>query len=140
MRFTSRLAYCHGGKQSSRIANKGAECGTADIRHRYNVVSASAGAVGARNGSQRSQPPPDPARLSQTVHAGQGLPVRPIPTVADTPEFPDTEEVTGSNPVRPTIFENPSRNGSQKGSQNQIGLASLMHERRFARVMTVVVT
>jgi hypothetical protein len=24
--------------------------------------------------------------------------------VTDTPEFPDTEEVTGSNPVRPTVF------------------------------------
>jgi hypothetical protein len=26
--------------------------------------------------------------------------------VTDTPEFPDTEEVTGSNPVRPTVFRN----------------------------------
>ena len=26
------------------------------------------------------------------------------PTMTDTLEFPDTEEVTGSNPVRPTPF------------------------------------
>ena len=37
----------------------------------------------------------------------QRLPVRLSPTVADTLEFPDTEEVSCSNPVRPTrFFEN----------------------------------
>src|ERR1700734_2106264 len=37
--------------------------------------------------------------------------------------FPDTEEVTGSNPVRPTRFsENLSSAGSQKGSQAPAGL------------------
>jgi hypothetical protein len=58
--------------------------------------------MGARNGSQRVQPPSDPARRSQNVLPGKGLPTRLSPTVTDTPEFPDTEEVTGSNPVRPT--------------------------------------
>jgi hypothetical protein len=66
-------------------------------------------AVRARNGSQRNQTPPDVARPNQNVHAGQGLPVRLSPTVTDT-LVPDTEEVTGSNPVRPTpFFENSSR-------------------------------
>jgi hypothetical protein len=58
--------------------------------------------VGARNGSQRVQTSPDPGRRSQDLLAGEGLSVRLSPTVTDTPEFPDTEEVTGSNPVRPT--------------------------------------
>ena len=52
--------------------------------------------------------------------------------------FPDTEEVTGSNPVRPTIFENLSRCGSQKGSQKQRQLASPTAESIAARVMTAV--
>src|SRR6266852_5948971 len=59
-------------------------------------------AVGARKGSQRVQTPADPARRSQNLLAGEGLPARLSPTVTDTPKFPDTEEVTGSNPVRPT--------------------------------------
>jgi hypothetical protein len=61
-------------------------------------------AVGAGKGSQRVQTSPDPARRTQNLLAGQGLPVRLSPTVADTPEFPDTEEVTGSNPAWPTQF------------------------------------
>ena len=40
--------------------------------------------MGARNGSQRVQPPPDPARPSQNLLAGQGLPARLSPTVTDT--------------------------------------------------------
>ena len=60
--------------------------------------------MGARNGSQRVQPPSDVARPNQILLASQRLPVRLSPTVTDTPEFPDTEEVTGSNPVRPTPF------------------------------------
>jgi len=63
-------------------------------------------AVGARNGSQRVQTSPDAARCNQNLLAGEGLPVRLSPMVTDTPEFPDTEEVTGSNPVRPTT-QNP---------------------------------
>ena len=63
-------------------------------------------AVGARNGSQRVQTSPDAARCNQNLLAGEGLPVRLSPMVTDTPEFPDTEEVTGSNPVRPTVFRN----------------------------------
>jgi hypothetical protein len=73
-------------------------------------------AVGARNGSQRVQPSSDPARRSQNLLPGEELPARLSPAVTDTPKFPDTEEVTGSNPVRPTIFENLSRRGSQNGS------------------------
>jgi len=38
-------------------------------------------AVGARNGSQRVQTSPDPARRSQNLLAGEGLPVRLSPTV-----------------------------------------------------------
>jgi hypothetical protein len=56
--------------------------------------------AGARNGSQRVQTAPDSARPTQTVCPGGGLSVRLSPTVTDSPEFPDTEEVTGSNPVR----------------------------------------
>ena len=44
---------------------------------------------------------------TQNVRPGQGLPVRLSPTMTDTRNalgFPDTEEVTGSNPVRPTAF------------------------------------
>ena len=41
----------------------------------------------------------DVARIFSQV---KGPPVRVSPTVSDAPEFPDTEEVTGSNPVRPT--------------------------------------
>src|SRR5580693_4977197 len=74
-------------------------------------------AVGARNGSQRVQTSPDPARRSQNLLAGEGLPVRLSPTVTDTPEFPDTEEVTGSNPVRPTIFRMYVSPGEHKGEQ-----------------------
>jgi hypothetical protein len=64
-------------------------------------------AVRARNESQLNQPPSDSARRSQNVPAGQELPVRLSPTVTDCRnalDFPDTEEVTGSNPVRPTTF------------------------------------
>ena len=61
-------------------------------------------AVGATNGSQRVQPPSDVARPDQILLAGQRLVVRLSPTVTYTLEFPDTEEVTGSNPVRPTPF------------------------------------
>src|SRR5580704_12262288 len=71
------------------------------------------------NGSQRVQPSPDPARRSQNLLAGEGLPARLSPTVTDTPEFPATEEVTGSNPVRPTVFENLSLGGSQNGSHRR---------------------
>jgi hypothetical protein len=53
--------------------------------------------TGARNGSQRVQPPSDPAQRSQNVLAGVGLPTRLSATVTDTLEFPDTEEVTGSS-------------------------------------------
>jgi hypothetical protein len=66
------------------------------------TASGAPGAVGARNGSQRVQPPSDVARPDQILLAGQRLVVRLSPTVADTLEFPDTEEVTGSNLVRPT--------------------------------------
>jgi hypothetical protein len=81
------------------------------------TASGAPNAVGARNGSQRVQPPSDTARPDQILLAGHGLPVRLSPTVADTLEFPDTEEVTGSNPVRPTIFENLSSSGSQMGAR-----------------------
>jgi nitrite reductase/ring-hydroxylating ferredoxin subunit len=81
------------------------------------------GAVGARNGSQRVQPSPDRARRSQNLLAGEGLPARLSPTVTDSLEFP-TEEVTGSNPVRPTpFFENPSSAKSPNGSQPPAVLA-----------------
>ena len=62
-----------------------------------------------RHGRQKWEPThsaaPDPARRSQNPLPGQGLPVRLSPTVTDTPNFPDTEDVTGSNPVRPTQFD-----------------------------------
>jgi hypothetical protein len=62
--------------------------------------------------------------VGQDLLAGEGLPVRLSPTVTDTPEFPDTEEVTGSNPVRPTpFFENLSSSESLKGSQPPAGFA-----------------
>jgi hypothetical protein len=57
-------------------------------------------------------------RLPRTVLARRGLPHQLPPTWADGSNFPDTEEVTGSNPVRPTpFFENLSSSESLKGSQ-----------------------
>ncbi len=49
-----------------------------------------------------------------------GSAVRLHPNLAiPTLDFPDTEEVTGSNPVRPTIFfENLSSTGSQMGASH----------------------
>src|SRR5579859_532569 len=52
-------------------------------------------AVGARNGSQRVQTSPDPARRSQNLLAGEGLPVRLSPTMTDAPEFPDAMKERG---------------------------------------------
>ncbi len=44
--------------------------------------------------------------------------VRPCQTPETGRNFPDTEEVTGSNPVRPTsFFETKFSNGSRNGSQ-----------------------
>ena len=107
-------------------------------------TAAPAHALGARNGSQRVQPPSDVARSNQILLAGQGLPVRLSPTVTDILDFPDTEEVTGSNPVRPTIFEKLSRGGSPKesptGSQQQRNWRLLPPRWPSARVMTVVAT
>jgi hypothetical protein len=96
------------------------------------------------NGSQRVQPSSDPARRSQILLAGQRLPVRLSPTVTDTPKFPDTEEVTGSNPVRPTIFENLSHVGSQNGSRRGARIGGNRPLRppgcASVRVLTAVVT
>jgi hypothetical protein len=61
------------------------------------------------------------------MFAGHWLVARPRPTVTDTLEFPDTEEVTGSNSVRPTFFENLSRGVSQKR------LRHLLHQPRLPR-------
>jgi hypothetical protein len=96
-------------------------------------------AVGARNGSQRVQPSPDPARRSQILLAGQRLPVRLSPTVTDAPEFPDTEEVTSSNLVRPTqFFENLSGANSADGSQPPavLALRCWSEHRRFGSTPT----
>ena len=50
----------------------------------------------------RLPPQRDLARIFLQV---KGSPLdRLSPTVTDTLEFPDTEEVTGSNPVRPTTM------------------------------------
>ena len=49
----------------------------------------------------RPQTERDVARIFSQV---KGSPLELSPTVTDTLEFPDTEEVTGSNPVRPTAF------------------------------------
>src|ERR1700726_2860182 len=51
-----------------------------------------------------SRPPtePDPARTSSQVKDSPFDSVRRSQTPQTTMEFPDTEEVTGSNPVRPT--------------------------------------
>jgi hypothetical protein len=51
------------------------------------------------------------ALLGKTAGQGSGSPG---PEVSE--RHSDTEEVTGSNPVRPTIFECMSRRGSQDGS------------------------
>ena len=47
----------------------------------------------------RPQTQRDVARFVSQVRSSR---IELSPTVTDTPEFPDTEEVTGSNPVRPT--------------------------------------
>ena len=47
----------------------------------------------------RPQTQRDVARIFSQI---RGSPFELSPTVTDTPKFPDTEEVTGSNPVRPT--------------------------------------
>jgi hypothetical protein len=72
-----------------------------------------------------SRPPtePGPARISSQVKDSPFDSVRRSQTPQTAMEFPDTEEVTGSNPVRPTpFFENPSSAGSQKGSEAPAGL------------------
>ena len=74
--------------------------------------------VGARIGSQRLQTPPDSARRSRNLLAGEGLPARLSPTVTDTPEFPDTEEVTSSNLVRPTILKTCPVAGAKTGARS----------------------
>ena len=42
--------------------------------------------------------------VARTFLQVKGSLFRLSPTMTDTPEFPDTQEVTGSNPVRPTPF------------------------------------
>src|ERR1700726_2443285 len=67
-----------------------------------------------------SRPPtePDPARTSSQVKDSPFDSVRRSQTPQTTMEFPDTEEVTGSNPVRPTrFFENPSSGERHNESQ-----------------------
>jgi hypothetical protein len=96
--------------------------------------------TGAKNGSQRVQPSSDPARRSQILLAGQRLPVRLSPTVTDTMEFPDTEEVTGSNPVRPTIFENLSLRREPKGEPAAEGRGPPAAGMSFSKGETAVVT
>jgi hypothetical protein len=59
----------------------------------------------------RPQTKRDVARIFSQV---KGSPLDSVRTVTDTPGFPDTEEVIGSNPVWPTpFFENPSSDISQ---------------------------
>jgi hypothetical protein len=66
-----------------------------------------------------SRPPTwrDPARFLSQVEGSQFDSARQLQTPGTALDFPDTEEVTGSNPVRPTtLFENLSSAGSQKGA------------------------
>jgi hypothetical protein len=73
--------------------------------------------VGARNGSQRVQPQSDPARLSQILLAGQGLLVRPSPTVTDTPKLTGLSlcPCFGKVPIREARRDNSSRVGHRVG-------------------------
>ena len=60
----------------------------------------------------------DPARLLIYVKGSRSDSVRRWQTLRTASEFPDTEEVTGSKPVRPTpFFEIPSSVESLDGSQ-----------------------
>jgi hypothetical protein len=60
----------------------------------------------------------DPLRMSAQFKGSPFDSVRRCQTHGAALEFPDTEEVTGSNPVRPTpFFENPSSTESLQGSQ-----------------------
>ena len=60
----------------------------------------------------------DPIRFFSQVADSQFDSVRRWQTPGTVLEFPDTEEVTGSNPVRPTqFFENLSSAESLQGSQ-----------------------
>ena len=69
----------------------------------------------AANVFSRPQTQRDVARTFSQV---KGSPARLSPTVTDTPEPPDTEEVTDSNPVRPTrFFENLSSGESHNWGQ-----------------------
>ena len=69
-----------------RLVSRGASPAVAARLHRM---------VGARNGSQCSQPSPDPAQRNQNVSPGKRLPIRSSRTVTDTPEFPDPEAIPG---------------------------------------------
>jgi hypothetical protein len=96
----------------------------------------------------RHQTQYDPARLLVQVKGSRFDSVRWWQTLRTASEFPDTEEVTGSNPVRPTIFEcmshRGSQNGSQRGARNIANPAALTagmffsegHDRAFMSAVT----
>ena len=54
------------------------------------------------NAISRPQTQPDPSRMFAQVKGSPLDPVRQQQTPKTVLKFPDTEEVTGSNPVRPT--------------------------------------
>jgi hypothetical protein len=59
----------------------------------------------------------DVARMSAQVKGSPFDSVRPWQTPGTALEFPDTEEISGTNPVLPRFFEIMSSGGSLKGSQ-----------------------
>ena len=68
------------------------------------------------NAISRPQTQRDPLRMSSQIKRSPFDSVRRRQTLGTAMDFPDTEEVTGSNPVRPkTFFENLSSAGSPKG-------------------------
>ena len=77
----------------------------------------------------------DVLRIFAQVKGSPFDPARRWQTPGTALEFPGTEEVTGSNPVRPTtFFENPSSAGSPNGSQPPAVSPS---NRRLTRAFTV---
>ncbi len=73
----------------------------------------------------RPQTQRDLPRMSAQVKGSLFDSVRWWRTLEKGLNFPDTEEVTGSNPVRPTIFEHLSRLGEPKGEPDASGMGVL---------------
>ena len=114
--------YQRQSRASPALSLTRASCGTADIGRDSTTAAARLAdcwepEMGA-NAVSRPQTQHDVVGMSVQVRNFPFDSVRRCQTPETVLEFPDTEEVTGSNPVRPTpFFENLSSAKRAKGSQ-----------------------